>query len=196
MPHLPLSPQGDTSSLPLSHTKAATGHTISQEFIAALLLPSTAPIAAVCPFLQVILMFIAVAILAALSGKLILKASICLLNRTQRSCRHALLASSIVDDAGSTHRTEIDSLRADFEATQRHERDLIERYSQSRCAAEDVIRATSLRLLAEIQLLRHEKMPKSWADKCAAHIASTTCIASEFPRKMFAPPNELKITTD
>jgi len=129
-------------------------------------------------------MFIAVAILAALSGKLVLKASICLLNRAQRSCRHALLASSTVDDAGSTHHAELDRLKADFKAMQRHERDFVERYSQSRCAAEDVIRATSLRLLAEIQLLRHEKMPKSWADKCAAHTTSTTCITSEFPRKI------------
>ncbi len=148
-----------------------------------LLLSSAAPIAAVLPFVQVILMFIAVAILAALSGKLILKVSICLLNRTERSCRHALLASSSVGDAGSTHRAEIDRLKAGFEAMQRNEREFIECYSQSRCAAEDVIRATSLRLLAEIQLLRHEKMPKSWAAKCAAHAASTSCIAFEFPRK-------------
>lgn len=121
------------------------------------------------------MMFIAVTVFAALSARLVLKASICLLNRAQRSCRHALLASSTVDDAGSTHRAELDRLQADFEAMQRHERDLVERYSRSRCAAEDVIRATSLRLLAEIQLLRHEKMPKSWAEKCAAHAASASC---------------------
>lgn len=148
-----------------------------------LLLPSAAPIACARLFLQVTLMFIAVAVLAALLARLVLKASICLLNRAERSCRHALLASSRVGDAGSTHRAEIDRLKADFEAMQRNEREFIECYSQSRCAAEDVIRATSLRLLAEIQLLRHEKMPKSWAAKCAAHAASTSCIAFEFPRK-------------
>lgn len=112
--------------------------------------------------------FIAAAVFAAFAVKFVLQASICLLNRVQRYCGDSLRANNNVNDTCSISDREVDSLRANVEAMQRNEMELLNCYSRRRCPAEDVIRATSLRLLAEIQLLRYEKMPRSWAEKCAA----------------------------
>ena len=120
---------------------------------------------------QALVLFVAAAVLAALIVDAILKTSIGLLNRVQRYCRHSLLTNSIVDDFCLSRDREVGRLSAKVEAMQRHEMELANCYTRSRCAAEDVVRAKSLRLLAEIQLLRYEKMPRSWAEKFAAQAA-------------------------
>ncbi len=118
---------------------------------------------------QALVLFLAAAIFAAWIVNAVLKATICLLNRVQRYCRDSLVVNSTVDDCCSIRGREVGRLRANVEAMQRHEMERVDCYARSGCAAEDVIRAKSLRLLAEIQLLRYEKMPKSWSEKCAAH---------------------------
>ena len=55
---------------------------------------------------------------------------------------------------------------ADLESLQHRETLYAEQYALRRCSAEDVLRVSSLRLQAEITLLRHQKMPKTWAEVC------------------------------
>ena len=62
-----------------------------------------------------------------------------------------------------------DRLRSNLALMHRDEDSCVQRYSQRRCSVEDMLRAKSLRLQAEIALIRHEKQPKSWAEVCAEY---------------------------
>jgi hypothetical protein len=83
-------------------------------------------------------------------------------------------AMSIADDPPSVEVTETDAdrLRLTLESMQRDEESCEQLYSRRRCSLEEVIRARSLRLQAEIKLIRHERRPKSWAEACAEYQGS------------------------
>lgn len=69
-------------------------------------------------------------------------------------------------------RPDLQRLRTILDLMRRDEESLEQRYSQSRCALEELIRAKSLRLQAEIDLIRLERRPKTWAEACAEHQAA------------------------
>lgn len=111
------------------------------------------------------LLSVAVLLVAGLAN-LLVRLSVWLLNRTCRYCREASRPSSSDKLAARGTDRHADKLRAAVESLRREEESLAERYSIRQCAAEDVIRAKSLRMRAEIALLRHERMPRSWAEVC------------------------------
>lgn len=96
---------------------------------------------------------------------LFIRSTVWLLNRICRHCREAL--SAACDDGVAC---EVDPaterLKATVDTMRRKEASCAAQYSQRRCSSDDFIRAKSLRIQAEIELLRHEAMPKSWAEAC------------------------------
>lgn len=103
---------------------------------------------------------------------LAIRASVWLLNRTCRYCRKALLESSDNDASVCGIDPKTDRLESTVESMRREEASCVKRYSLRRCSAEDVIRAKALRVQAEIKLIRHETMPKSWAEVCGEDYSS------------------------
>jgi hypothetical protein len=88
-----------------------------------------------------------------------------LLNRICRHCREALSAAGDdvtacdVDPTAQRLKCTVDTMR-------RKEASCAARYSKRVCSSDDFIRAKFLRIQAEIELLRHEAMPKSWIEAC------------------------------
>ncbi len=102
----------------------------------------------------------------AVAVRLGIQASVDVLNRTCRYCRESLAASTVPTNAPQTIDRESEMLRAKLDAIRLEETAIAKQRASHQCSAEDLIRAESLRLLAEIELLRHESMPKTWAETC------------------------------
>lgn len=117
------------------------------------------------------LLSIAVLVVAGIAN-LLTRWSVWLLNRLCRYCRESLQPSNGENSAIRGIDRKAEELRATVESLRREEESLVQHHSYGRCATEEVIRAKSLRVQAEIVLLRHEAMPKSWAEICGeAHAA-------------------------
>lgn len=100
-------------------------------------------------------------VIAFLIDRTIALAVLCL-NRLSRRCRESLLR-----DLNSAHRSSgsedrVGQLNETFARLQRREQQLSIAYATRRCSEADVLIAASMRLEAEIALLRHEHMPKPW----------------------------------
>ncbi|GAA4471419.1 hypothetical protein [Novipirellula rosea] len=115
---------------------------------------------------------IAMAILLAagfvIAVRLGIQASVGVLNRTCRYCRESLEASTVATNNQQPIDPESERLRAELEAIRSEESVIAKQRASHQCSAEDLIRAESRRLLAEIELLRHEAMPKTWAETCTS----------------------------
>ncbi len=104
-------------------------------------------------------------LLATAFVELSILSSVWLLNRVCRSCREALVESPTgtaafdVDPRQERLKSTVDSMRCEEAAC-------AERYALRRSSSDELIRAKSLRIQAEIELLRHDAMPKSWAEAC------------------------------
>lgn len=92
--------------------------------------------------------------------ELCIRTSVSLLNR---ACRYARQTSSVShdDDAADCGMDPIATgLRATLDAMREDEETWARCYEARRCSLDDLVRAKSLRVQAEIALLRHEAMPQ------------------------------------
>ncbi|TWU32774.1 hypothetical protein Q31b_58170 [Novipirellula aureliae] len=96
---------------------------------------------------------------------LFIRLSVWLLNRTCRYCREAL-AMELENGEASDINPITERLKSTVDSKRLEEESYVARYARRRCSSDDVLRAQSLRVQAEIELLRHEKMPRSWSDIC------------------------------
>jgi hypothetical protein len=114
---------------------------------------------------QSIAPYLAAILLALVCVRVFIGTSVWLLNRICRHCREALSATSD-DTAACDIDPTTERLKSTVDSMRREEASCAARYSQRRCSSDDLIRAKSLRIQAEIELLRQEAMPKSWAEAC------------------------------
>ena len=120
---------------------------------------------------QSIALAIFLAICFVVAVRLGIRASVGVLNRTCRYCRESLAASSVRNCDQQPLDPDSERLRAKLDAIRLEEAAIAKQRASHQCSAEDLIRVESRRLLAEIELLRHESMPKTWAETCRTQAA-------------------------
>ncbi|MCC9641612.1 hypothetical protein LOC71_04950 [Rhodopirellula sp. JC740] len=110
-------------------------------------------------------------VLALACVRLLIRSSVWLLNRICRHCREGLSATSERDAEARGIDATTERLKSTLDNMRRVEEVYVARYAHRRCSSDDVIRMKSLRLQAEIELLRQEKIPKPWAEACGKFLS-------------------------
>ena len=111
--------------------------------------------------------------LAPVCVRLFIRSSVWLLNRICRHRREALSATCEDDAAACDIDPTTERLKSTLDTMRREEVSCAARRARRRCSSDDLIRARSLRVQAEIALLRHEAMPKPWGEACGKGLSRT-----------------------
>lgn len=85
------------------------------------------------------------------------------LNRLCRACREASSQKAKTEDCDVPGVAYV-GLRDNLAMLRRAEAECLLNYEHHMCSFDDVLRIRSLRLIAEIELTRYEKMPKGWGE--------------------------------
>ncbi len=122
-----------------------------------------------CQWLAISLTFFVVP----LCIRLFVRSCVFLLNRICRHCREDLSTTCENDTATCDSNTTSKRLNSTFDTMRREEMSCADRRARRRCSSDDLVRAKSLRIQAEMGLLRHETMPKPGTEDCKKRLSRT-----------------------